>query len=110
VFVHGAMGDECAAVVKESALVDRYRVIDYHQRGWGNSAWPEGQLGGVAQAADCREAMRYLGVERRTSPVSRAAGGLVCKWPWTRQRVSSPSPSGAGAPFCAEQPRVRCDG
>jgi len=33
VFVHGGMGDECAAVVKEPALAGHYRVIDYHQRG-----------------------------------------------------------------------------
>ena len=77
VFVHGAMGDECAAVVKEPALVDRYRVIDYHQRGWGNSAWPEGQPGGVAQqAADCREVMRYLGVEK-AHLAGQSGGGRV---------------------------------
>ena len=33
VFIHGSMGDECAAVVKERVLADHYRVIDYHRRG-----------------------------------------------------------------------------
>ena len=38
VFIHGGMGDECAAVVKERVLADHYRVIDYHRRGWGRSS------------------------------------------------------------------------
>jgi pimeloyl-ACP methyl ester carboxylesterase len=76
------MGDECAAVVKEPALADHYRVIDYHQRGWGNSTWPEApgdvetvpavQLG----AADCRAVMRHLGVER-AHLAGQSGGGLV---------------------------------
>jgi pimeloyl-ACP methyl ester carboxylesterase len=64
VFVHGAMGDECAAVVKEPALTEHYRVIDYHRRGWGNSTCPEMPVSIGQQVADCREIMRHLGVER----------------------------------------------
>jgi len=64
VFVHGGMGDECAAVVKEPALVDHYRVIDYHRRGWGNSTCPEMPVSMEQQVADCRAVMRHLGVER----------------------------------------------
>ncbi len=82
VFVHGAMGDECAAVVKEPALADHYRVIDYHQRGWGNSTWPEAS-GGVETvaavelgAADCRAVMRHLGVDR-AHLAGQSGGGLV---------------------------------
>lgn len=74
VFVHGAMGDECAAVVKEPALIEHYRVIDYHRRGWGNSTYPEGVDDGVQQAtADCRAVMRHLGVER--AHMSGQSGG-----------------------------------
>ena len=64
VFVHGAMGDECAAVVKEPALADHYRVVDYHRRGWGNSTCPEMPVSMEQQVADCRAVMRHLGVER----------------------------------------------
>jgi pimeloyl-ACP methyl ester carboxylesterase len=64
VFVHGGMGDECAAVVKEPALISKYRVIDYHRRGWGNSSNPEPPVSMKQQAADCRAIMRRLGVER----------------------------------------------
>ena len=40
-FVHGGMGDECFAVLAEPALTNRYRLIHYHRRGWGNSERPE---------------------------------------------------------------------
>ena len=33
VFVHGGMGDECAAVLIEPILTNQYRLIDYHRRG-----------------------------------------------------------------------------
>jgi hypothetical protein len=32
VFVHGAMGDECAAVLAEPVLANRFRLIHYHRR------------------------------------------------------------------------------
>jgi pimeloyl-ACP methyl ester carboxylesterase len=64
VFVHGAMGDECAAVVVEPALTSRYRIIDYHRRGWGNSEALNAPLSIAQQAADCRAVMHHLGVER----------------------------------------------
>lgn len=44
VFIHGAMGDECAAIVTEPALATKYRLIDYHRRGWGNSSRAEGPV------------------------------------------------------------------
>ena len=37
VFVHGGMGDECAAVLAEPALANKYRLIHYHRRGFGKS-------------------------------------------------------------------------
>lgn len=77
VFVHGGMGDECAAVVKEPALVDHYCVIDYHQRGWGNSTWPEGLPGDVdQQTADCRAVLRHLGIEKAHF-AGQSGGGRV---------------------------------
>ena len=64
VFIHGGMGDECAAVVKEPALISKYRVIDYHRRGWGNSSNPEPPVTMEQEAADCRAIMQHLGVKR----------------------------------------------
>src|SRR3989304_10571804 len=76
VFVHGGMGDECAAVVKEPALADHYRVIDYHRRGWGNSERPEGPVSIEQQAADCRAVMHHLGVDR-AHLAGQSYGGVI---------------------------------
>ena len=38
VFVHGAMSDECSAVLGEPALSDHYRLVHYHRRGCGASS------------------------------------------------------------------------
>lgn len=64
VFVHGGMGDECAAIVKEPALLSSYRIIDYHRRGWGNSTCPEVPVSIEQQLADCRAILGHLGIER----------------------------------------------
>ena len=64
VFVHGGMGEECAAVLAEPALADRFRLIHYHRRGFGNSEAPKAPVSISQQAADCRGVMRHLGVER----------------------------------------------
>jgi pimeloyl-ACP methyl ester carboxylesterase len=76
VFVHGAMGDECAAVVKEPALINHHRVIDYHRRGWGNSSIPEMPVSMEQQVADCSGVMRHLGVERAHF-AGQSGGGQV---------------------------------
>ena len=76
VFVHGAMGDECAAVVNEPALTDRFRIIDYHQRGWGNSTWPDGPYGTQEAAADCKEVMRQLGIDK-AHMAGQSGGGRI---------------------------------
>jgi len=76
VFIHGGMGDECSAAVKEPALTDRYRVVDYHRRGWGNSERPERSLSIGEQAADCRSVMQHLGVER-AHLVGQSYGGTI---------------------------------
>ncbi len=76
VFVHGGMGDECAAVVKEPALTNHYRVIDYHRRGWGNSSCPEVPVSMQQQTADCRAILRHLGIERAHF-VGQSSGGNI---------------------------------
>ena len=76
VFVHGAMGDECAAVLVEPALAHQYRLIDYQRRGWGNSECLNAPLSIAQQAADCRAVMHHLGVQR-AHLVGQSYGGLI---------------------------------
>lgn len=64
VFVHGSMGDECAAIVREPAMVTHYRIIDYHRRGYGESECPEMPVSIQQQSEDCRALLQHLGVER----------------------------------------------
>ena len=64
VFVHGGMGDECYAVIQEPALTERFRVIHYMRRGWGNSTTDGLPLTIAQQAEDCRAVMRHLGIEK----------------------------------------------
>ncbi len=64
VFVHGGSTDECAAVIQEPALAERFRVIHYQRRGWGRSSHDGLPLSIDEQAADCRAVMRHLGIDR----------------------------------------------
>jgi pimeloyl-ACP methyl ester carboxylesterase len=76
VFVHGSMGDECAAVLVEPALANRFRVIHYHRRGYRKSERPEAPVSMRQQAADCRAVMQYLGTERAHF-VGQSYGGAI---------------------------------
>jgi pimeloyl-ACP methyl ester carboxylesterase len=76
VFVHGGMGDECFAVLAEPALTNRYRLIHYHRRGWGNSERLEAPLTIAHQVADCRAVMHHVGVER-AHLVGQSYGGMI---------------------------------
>jgi pimeloyl-ACP methyl ester carboxylesterase len=63
VFVHGSMGDELAAVLTQPALADRYRLVDYHRRGYGGSECPHMPVSIEQQSADCLAIVRHLGIE-----------------------------------------------
>jgi pimeloyl-ACP methyl ester carboxylesterase len=76
VFVHGSMGDECFAVLAEPSLAERYRLIDYHRRGYGASKRPEAPVPIAQQAADCKAVMQHLGVER-AHLVGQSYGGVI---------------------------------
>lgn len=76
VFIHGGMGDECAAVLNEPALADSFRLIHYHRRGWGNSERLEAPVSIEQQAADCRAVMQRLGVER-AHVAGQSYGGAI---------------------------------
>jgi pimeloyl-ACP methyl ester carboxylesterase len=76
VFIHGGMGDECAAIVQEPALTGNYRVVDYHRRCWGNSSSPKIPVSIKQQASDCRAIMEHLGIERG-HVVGQSYGGVI---------------------------------
>jgi pimeloyl-ACP methyl ester carboxylesterase len=76
VFVHGGMGDECAAVIQEPALTERFRVIHYHRRGWGRSAPLDAPISIAQQAQDCKAVMEHFGV-RRAHMAGLSYGGII---------------------------------
>ncbi|MCB0112412.1 MAG: alpha/beta hydrolase, partial [Caldilineaceae bacterium] len=76
VFVHGSMGDECVAVLTEPSLATHYRLIDYHRRGWRESAPLETSISIAQQAADCSAVMDHLGV-KRAHLVGQSYGGII---------------------------------
>lgn len=76
VFIHGTMEDECAAVLKEPALANSYRLIHYHRRGWGDSECLEAPVSIEQQAADCRAVMQRLGVGR-AHIAGQSYGGVI---------------------------------
>ena len=76
IFVHGAMGDECAAIVKEPVLINNFRVIDYNRRGWGNSSIPPMPVTMQQQIADCKAILKHLDVQRAHF-AGQSGGGQV---------------------------------
>ena len=65
VLVHGGLlADENAPLMREPALTDGYRVINYHRRGFAGSSRPPGRATIGDQAADLRALLDHLGVER----------------------------------------------
>jgi pimeloyl-ACP methyl ester carboxylesterase len=77
VFIYGAfMADTFRPLVDEPGLTERYRLITYHRRGYVGSSRADRPLSVVQQAADCRELLRYLGVER-AHVVGHSYGGAV---------------------------------
>ena len=75
-FVHGAMADECAAILDEPALADHYRLIHFHRRGWGKSERGQESLTAESQAADCEAVLRHFGVESAHC-VGQSSGGVI---------------------------------
>lgn len=77
IFIHGAfIADTFRPLLTEPILLERYRLIIYHRRGYANSS-PASASGSVAgEAADCRRLLRYLGVDRAHA-VGHSYGGAV---------------------------------
>jgi pimeloyl-ACP methyl ester carboxylesterase len=74
-FVHGAMAEECRAIVNESALA-AFRVVHFHRRGYGRSTSPDVPVAVGRNAADCVTLLQQRGISR-THLVGQSYGGAV---------------------------------
>lgn len=72
----GLLADENTSLVREPALTDRYKVINYHRRGFAGSEHPDGQAQISDQVADARALLAELGVER-VHVIGHSLGGVI---------------------------------
>ena len=93
IFVHGAMGDQCAAIVKEPVLINNFRVIDYNRRGWGNSSIPAMPVTMQQQIADCKAILNAWTSSEPTLRASPEVARWSCKWLRTHRKSFTPWPS-----------------
>jgi pimeloyl-ACP methyl ester carboxylesterase len=77
VLLHGGLlCDENTPLVREPALTSRYRVINYHRRGFAGSSHPAGKATIADQVADCRALLEHLGV-KRAHVTGHSLGGAI---------------------------------
>jgi pimeloyl-ACP methyl ester carboxylesterase len=77
IFVHGALfADSFRPLLDEPALADRYRLVMYHRRGYGNSSHGDGPISIAQQAADCRAVLHHLGIDC-ANVVGESLGGCI---------------------------------
>jgi pimeloyl-ACP methyl ester carboxylesterase len=75
--VHGSiLADAYAPLLAEPALRDRYRLINYHRRGFAGSTHPATPVSITEQAADARAVLRHTGAER-AHIVGHSYGGAI---------------------------------
>lgn len=72
----GLLPDENTPLVREPALTDNYRVINYHRRGFAGSEHPEGKAKIEDQSADARALLAELGIDR-VHVVGHSLGGVI---------------------------------
>ena len=76
-FIHGALiADAYRPLWGQRELVEGYRCIAYHRRGYGASDHPPGATGIEDHAADCLGLLEALGVDR-AHVVGHSYGGCV---------------------------------
>jgi pimeloyl-ACP methyl ester carboxylesterase len=75
--IHGGiLAEAFAPLLAERALTDRYRVINYHRRGFAGSARPQGVVSIARQAADAHAVLAHLGITR-AHVVAHSYGGAI---------------------------------
>jgi pimeloyl-ACP methyl ester carboxylesterase len=77
VLIHGShIADAFAPLMGEPALLEHFRLIRYHRRGFAGSSAHSGVLSISGQAADCLALLRHLGVDR-AHLVGHSYGGVI---------------------------------
>ena len=76
VLIHGALISEAYAPLCAEPALARYSLLRYHRRGYAGSSRVPAGFSIAQQAADCRELMRGLGVER-AHVVGHSSGGVI---------------------------------
>ena len=77
VTIHGALiADSFAPLFGEPRLTERYRLIAYQRRGYGESSSAEGMVSISQQARDCQALLRHLGISR-AHVVGHSLGGVI---------------------------------
>ncbi len=72
----GPIGDSFMPFLSEPALVERYRVISYHQRGQGGSTHSREPVSFAQHAADAAALLAHLGI-RRAHVAGHSSGGDI---------------------------------
>jgi len=72
----GCCADWFEPLLEESALTDRYRVVNYHRIGYAGSSRLAGRLSIEEQAGHCRSLMHHLGIER-AHLVGHSSGAMI---------------------------------
>ncbi|TVR74857.1 MAG: alpha/beta hydrolase [Sphaerobacteraceae bacterium] len=63
-FIHGTGSIGCHAILEQPLLKNHYRLLHNHRRGFGRSEGRNVQVGIEQEAADCREVLKHLNIER----------------------------------------------
>ena len=72
----GFIADSFVPLMNESTLSGQYRLINYHRIGYGQSDRAAGPMSVAQQAADARELLQQLGIQR-AHIVGHSYGGVV---------------------------------
>jgi pimeloyl-ACP methyl ester carboxylesterase len=72
----GFVAEAFGPLMNEAELASRYRLINYHRLGYGQSDRASGPMSVAEQAADARALLRHLGIER-AHIVGHSYGGVV---------------------------------
>lgn len=77
ILIHGALiADSFRPLLAEPRLTQRYRLINYHRRGYQGSSRTADPVSIARQAADCRSLLHHLGIER-AHVVGHSYGGVI---------------------------------
>jgi len=72
----GFVADAFAPLMDDSTFAGQYRLINYHRVGYGQSDRASGPMSVAEQAADARELLQQLGIQR-AHIVGHSYGGVV---------------------------------